>query len=901
MAQRSASAEALTEPIAESLEVEDTLEVLGDATPDADGDLNIHVLNMGRTKYGDCLIVESGATRILIDGGHPYDDRPGEGRPPLQDQMRAILGGSSSHRFDLLIVTHTHGDHIGCLPSLIEGNLIAADYALVADPDLGWPDRQDDAPEAPARARRLTAALREESMAAETDDAEIWRFLLDVERLEESYRRMLRTLTERGTRLARYGNPADNALRTEIENRFRTRAGMTVLGPSPNHLSIATEYLRRIGRDSLTRATDALRSDAAHGVNDAELYRTLAARPDQPGPGAALNDQSIVLLFERGATKVLLTGDMQFAAPEVPNLNGEMRTLREMIAARAPYALVKIAHHGSYNALDENVLAELGDTRRFVISTGRAAGHPNNGVLALLNRNRRRVDWYRNDRNGVISFRFPPTGAPRISIDAGAKDDASSNGADAEAATGEVARGGSQVAEENTGGRAAGGGGGVQSPHRPIASRLTPAGEFVEVFARVPHTTTRVTLTIDVQPGANAAGTETGETTSQATAREPAPETGPEDDGWRLAGGRKLPPLLFVTDSARLGTKVTHAGANALLASIRAEHALLDLTGTSTDAAGAAEKVRARLAAFPEIRGVVLVGGQEVIPSQKLDTLGALLRERVDAAGFREKYDNFIVWSDDCYGDKEGDGIPELPVSRVPDGNSLAFLRAALKVGAAPASAYPGGPRAAVRNIQRPFADDIYAFLPGDAPMRTCADDTYETLGRAQPEPFRAERLYLMLHGDYQDATRFWGEMAPSEAVNLTALPAKGGPRIVFSGCCWGAMSVDTPAALVSETRPTQPRTPQDSLALGFLARGAVAFVGCTGMHYSPGKDEFGYGGPMHAYFWKHSLDGKAPAEALYLAKADYALGLPYYGSELFDRAVESKILRQYTCLGLGW
>ena len=33
----------------------------------------IHFLDMGDTKYGDCLVVEAGDKRILIDGGHSND------------------------------------------------------------------------------------------------------------------------------------------------------------------------------------------------------------------------------------------------------------------------------------------------------------------------------------------------------------------------------------------------------------------------------------------------------------------------------------------------------------------------------------------------------------------------------------------------------------------------------------------------------------------------------------------------------------------------------------------------------------------------------------------------------------------------------------------------------------
>jgi hypothetical protein len=93
------------------------------------------------------------------------------------------------------------------------------------------------------------------------------------------------------------------------------------------------------------------------------------------------------------------------------------------------------------------------------------------------------------------------------------------------------------------------------------------------------------------------------------------------------------------------------------------------------------------------------------------------------------------------------------------------------------------------------------------------------------------------------------------------------------------------------------------SMALKFLSAGALAFVGCTGSHYSPeGTDTSYYGGPMHKAFWSHYSNGLPPAEALFRAKADYIAGIPHRGTaDPVDKARELKILRQFTCLGLGW
>jgi hypothetical protein len=87
-----------------------------------------------------------------------------------------------------------------------------------------------------------------------------------------------------------------------------------------------------------------------------------------------------------------------------------------------------------------------------------------------------------------------------------------------------------------------------------------------------------------------------------------------------------------------------------------------------------------------------------------------------------------------------------------------------------------------------------------------------------------------------------------------------------------------------------------------FIALGGRAFVGCTGSHYSPLEQPYQYyGGPLHRAFWGHYLAGKAPAAALLEAKKDYLEGYPHGQTDARGRAIETKILRQFTCIGLGW
>jgi hypothetical protein len=310
-----------------------------------------------------------------------------------------------------------------------------------------------------------------------------------------------------------------------------------------------------------------------------------------------------------------------------------------------------------------------------------------------------------------------------------------------------------------------------------------------------------------------------------------------------------------------------------------------------TDPAAAGDHVRARLAGRPAPQGVVIVGGYAIAPPLRLDTIPPALRATL---GVTDDADDFIVWSDDHYADLDGDGIAELPVSRIPDGNTADLLLTALAA-TAPAA---DGRRRGVRNVARPFADTVYDGLPGTAAMAISIPTTDDTA-----PPLDERLLYFMLHGAWQDATRFWGEQTPGnrEAVNTTNVePCPG--AIVLAGCCWGALTVEHPAIMaVPGSTPAQ-HAPEASIALTLLRHGANAFVGCTGSHYSPIDAPYRYfGKPMHDAFWQGVLAGAAPAQALFDAKRAYVAGFPHGQDQALSQAIEYKILNQFTCLGLGW
>ena len=857
-----------------------------------DGPFAIHLLDVGTEKYSDAVLCQFGRVSVLIDGAHPGNHVRQDGHPSIPEQLGTLLGQPPPYQVALLIVTHTHRDHIGCLPRLVESDLLRAEWALVADPKLGWGRPRHDGPdEAEAnsilrqpRARQLVAALREGVLDRGARAEEVLELLVDAPRTEPAYIAMLATLGETGTRIVRHGIDDSGELLEAFDG-----VGLKILGPSQDQLVLCADRIAQGEQDAIERVAATLARDDL--VDDrVDLYWQLAgddqtaASDAETRPGAAVNLQSIVTRFAFGGHRFLFTGDMQLAKPELEEVEVEVGRLRQAIRADGPYTFVKLPHHGSFNAFDAGVLADLGAPRFLGICAGtRSDSHPSRQALDLLRAQAPTVTWARTDRNGLSSLVFDG-GEPRYRVARGTLNDTTPP---------ELEDVGS-AAPATPLGRAA-----LPSepppPGRVMTERvvITPptaaatGPDVVEVHTTVPHVATRVTVTIDVAPAS--ASVPLGPI---ARGREQPP---------RIAGDRALPNLLFVTSRQALIDNVGHDETTRLLRALRDRGALLceDLAPGLLDPADALARVRPHLTGSDGVRGVVVLGGYDVVPAQRVSVLDPALRAQLLARPrLSRDPDDWIVWSDDIYGDRDGDGLPELPVSRIPDGKSPELMVAAIQAG----DRASGAPRSGIRNTHRPFADGIYGRLPGRGPMLRS-----EPILAEQPPAYdlAADRIYFMLHGSHEDGTRYWGEDALEEmieAVTISTLPAHCDGAVVFAGCCWGALTVQQRASRAVAGQPVAPKTPAASIALTCLARGARAFIGCTGAHYSPDREPYAFfGGPLHAAFWDHLEAGAAPAEALFAAKIDYLAGVPHGLTDPRSQAIEMKTLRQFTCLGLGW
>ncbi|AMV18395.1 MBL fold metallo-hydrolase [Planctomyces sp. SH-PL14] len=870
--------------------------------------MEIHLLDVGLTKYGDCIVATHDGQNIFIDAGHEGDlDR-------ISAQLKKVFDHAPPFHFDLIVVTHAHSDHIGCMPRLVSDGVITCDAALVADERLGFGrDASDVSPvdsiTSPA-VRKLAVALQEEP-ADDLDDAALAQFIEDAATLESKYKDMLTALQENDTKIVRYGtNPAASVAAIE---RSLAGFGFKVLGPTPKHLALCAMTIS----DSVTDASDSLQSGPAIADDSASLvtmYRQAvadlarkgqvlspdAAVEDRPGVGAAKNDQSIVIRLQADGWRALLPGDMQFAEPEVTDLDPEMRKLRDVIiadiVAEGAFDFVKLPHHASYNGLDESVLNEWGDVHLFGHTGGvKDPSHPDAGVLKLLKDRSDSLSFARTDRNGLITVK-KVRGKPTFIPERGELNNFRKNPAT------------TPRRDESSE---------VETPPTEItpASSInveSPSGTsgVVEVIARVPHVDTTVTVTIQVNPGqkktlepevvpVNPRSLPTDRKLGAETRVSPMPST-----SVRLGGGRTInESLLFVTRRDQLNRNIGLNEATAALKAIKdAGKTLLELPASADTVDQAIKLVRAELSERT-YDGVVLVGGYDVVQSARLDVLDAKLRATLDGLGLTGRdSDRFIVWSDALYGDIDGDSVAELPVSRIPDGRRSDVLLHAIQ-----ASAPKRTVRFGVRNSARAFADAVYKPISGNI------DLVAQRSGPFTPELLRPQMnltgdVYFMLHGSDNDATRYWGEDAGGlvEAVDLQSVPDRASGAIVFTGCCWGALTVTPAAAKLRPGVALRPRGPESSIAIAFLQAGALAFVGCTGTHYSPvkptapwGLDFFGK--PMHDEFWANINRGLFPARALFEAKKKYASQLPHGPDDPFSRAVEMKILREYTLLGLGW
>lgn len=384
----------------------------------------VDLLDVGAIEYGDSVLIQAGGLTALIDGGKSASGNSSSSvvlgetvsHKPLDVQIRELLGGTT---VDLLVVTHCHSDHVGCLPRLFAEGRLSCKYALLADAQLGYgigvdapllPDFSEMAPK-----HKLQLALHEEPITS-SDPAAIRAFIEDSAREYSDYLRFGKSIkTALGDQCVEYRgtleqqSPGLTALLTAM-----APMGLRIYGPSLTHLIRCAGFLE--GRSEDMPEEELQEAIRKNNGDLAAAYRSLQPIPldaDLAGDGEgdngnAVNNQSIVMSVSDGVNRVLLTGDMQFVKPQVADeeLKAEMKQLIERVAADAPFAFVKLSHHGATNGQNLTFLRKLG-ARNFGISTGSRSGkHPTDATLDALKALAMEtpIQWGRVDINGKCQY-----------------------------------------------------------------------------------------------------------------------------------------------------------------------------------------------------------------------------------------------------------------------------------------------------------------------------------------------------------------------------------------------------------------------------------------------------------------------------------------------------------------
>jgi hypothetical protein len=400
---------------------------------------------------------------------------------------------------------------------------------------------------------------------------------------------------------------------------------------------------------------------------------------------------------------------------------------------------------------------------------------------------------------------------------------------------------------------------------------------------------------------------------------------------WSSAG--ILDRLLFVTSEAALEyhqaanwvdlimrfTPATPEQATAIVGS-----RLVRLPQGIANARRAAVQVRPYLPRRDGIEGVVIIGNHDLVPMQRVLSVPLAWLEPLGKAHGGNDSDLWWVWSDDIYGDKTGNGIANLPVSRMPiQPRKSRKLSGTNRDGS-------GIEGVCIRAGEFGFAQSVYPRIVSeegdswvsfesppyaqDGPHRP---EIHWDEERLVPENLTADRLYLVVHGEANQLMTFrgtsqsgWYVVAFDREILEAEWLARG---VAFAGVCYGVYTIDKTARRAVPGEPLSLVDASDSLALTMLQRGGQAFVGFTTRHSMPDVTDYApLGAPLHELFWcNHVARGWPPSRALYRAKSQFIASSLARNQELVlddpDRSLLVLIARDMksywaaSCLGLGW
>ena len=357
-------------------------------------------VRMYRVGFGDCFLLtfsyasalpDGRAERhVLVDFGSSHRGSHGVPLPEVAEHIAAHCGG----RLDVVIATHRHKDHLQGFGTIASGQAIEAlSPGLVMQPWTEHPDLEHDAT-APAvgdRSREFVATIAAgQEFAAAVGEAigavrgvrgNVRQLALDQVSNKAAIDR-LTTWGQAGE--AEYLSFGATSKIEEVVPGLRVR----VLGPPTveewpamlGQRSDDPEYWlsqRRMLVDALGASglasetvTEAIANVAERGDVDPGPIRWLVAKMQGQQLASlqrivrtvddALNNTSLILVFEVGDRRLLFPGDAQIENWSYPLREAlEEKERAELLGA---IDLYKVGHHGSRNATPRSLFALWGET-----------------------------------------------------------------------------------------------------------------------------------------------------------------------------------------------------------------------------------------------------------------------------------------------------------------------------------------------------------------------------------------------------------------------------------------------------------------------------------------------------------------------------------------------------------
>jgi hypothetical protein len=287
-----------------------------------------------------------------------------------------------------------------------------------------------------------------------------------------------------------------------------------------------------------------------------------------------------------------------------------------------------------------------------------------------------------------------------------------------------------------------------------------------------------------------------------------------------------------------------------------------------------------------------LIGGYDLVPSFRLANPSLHAAKETDED----------VPTDAPYGARPHSDaehyLPTRAVARIPDSgvaDANGFIALLQRAAQAPTLPTPTG---TFQQTAAEFAGSarlVDGAIPGLSPVRLSPPDPAGTPTLPQLVS-GSGRVHILLHGSDKAPGRstLWGRapgsshFLPTAKAGDLANSALGGAIVSFSSCY---------SAMLDALPGDAPRTPGDQVALACLAAGAKVVFGATRANWIDITLPFdSFGSALIAHVWSQLRKGEHAAEALRLAKWEYArIAL---AADPWARPYVLKTLLQAQCYG---